>query len=103
MRNFPPLKTPRRRKEWDNIETSESNETPSQPIEWNPKRRQWKMAWDESRTKISEASLSNVGKETVQKTNVREIFRRVGVHSDGGRSQVSIGDDNQVSDKLRGR
>jgi hypothetical protein len=32
MRNFPPLKTPRRRKEWDNIQTGESNKAPRQPI-----------------------------------------------------------------------
>jgi hypothetical protein len=52
MRNFPPLKTPRRRKEWDNIERSESNKAPNQPIGWNPKRRQWKMTTDDSRTQF---------------------------------------------------
>jgi hypothetical protein len=33
---------------------------------------------------------------------VLEIFRVVGVHSDGGRSQERVDDDNQFSDKLQG-
>jgi hypothetical protein len=63
MKNLRPLKTPRRRKEWENIETSESsNKAPSQPIGWNPGRKQWKMTMDNSRTQISEPSQSNVEK-----------------------------------------
>jgi hypothetical protein len=60
MRNFPPLRTPRRRKEWDNTETNESNKAPSQQVGWNPGRRQWKMTTDNSRTEIPERSPSNV-------------------------------------------
>jgi hypothetical protein len=59
MRNLPLLKTPRRRKEWDNIETSESNIAPSQPIGWNPVRRKRKMTMDNSRTQISEPSSNS--------------------------------------------
>jgi hypothetical protein len=105
MKNFPLFKTPRRRKQWENIKTSESsNNAPSQPIGWNPGRRQWKMTTDNSRTQISEPSPSNVEKRNSSKDpdSVREIFRRLGVHSDGGRSQEHIGDDNQFSDKLWG-
>jgi hypothetical protein len=50
MWNFPHLKMPRRRREWDNIEASESNKAPSQPIGWNPGRRQWKMNTNNSMT-----------------------------------------------------
>jgi hypothetical protein len=90
MRNFPSFKTPRNRREWDNIETIESIKTPSQVIGWNPGRNRWKITTDNSRTQISEQSLSNVEKfEQFKKPDsVREIFRRVGVHSDGGRSQL---------------
>jgi hypothetical protein len=56
MRNFPLLKTPRRRRECDNIETSESNKSLNQPSVWNPGRGQWKMTTDNSRTQISETS-----------------------------------------------
>jgi hypothetical protein len=77
-----------------NIEASESHKSPSQPIGWNPGRRQWKMTIDNSKIEISETRAKNV-----EKSNIR----RVGVHSDGGRSQERIGDDNQFSDKLRGR
>jgi hypothetical protein len=38
MRNFPLLKTPRRRREWDDIETSESNKSLNQQSAWNPER-----------------------------------------------------------------
>jgi hypothetical protein len=62
MRNFPPLKTPRRRKEWDNIERSGSNEGPSQPIGWKPGRGQRKRTTGNSRTQISEPSPSTVEK-----------------------------------------
>jgi hypothetical protein len=54
MRNIPPLKMPRKRKEWDNTETSESNKAPSQPTGWNLERRQWKINTDNSRTQVSE-------------------------------------------------
>jgi hypothetical protein len=57
------------------------------------------MTTDNSTTQISEPS--NVAKRTVQKTSVREIFRRAGEHSDGGQSQELTGDDNQLSGKLR--
>jgi hypothetical protein len=43
-------------------------------------------------------------KEQLQTTDsVTAILRRVGVHSDAGRRQERIGDDTQLSDKLRGR
>jgi hypothetical protein len=64
MRNFPPLKMPRRRREWDNIETSESNKSPNQPSAWNPGRIQWKMNTDNSRTQISEPSPNKTEKRT---------------------------------------
>jgi hypothetical protein len=67
MRNFLFLKTPRRRKEWNNIEASESNKFPSQPIGWNPGRRQWKMTMDISKTEISEPSAKNVEERTSSK------------------------------------
>jgi hypothetical protein len=67
LRNFPFLKTQRRRKEWVNIEASESNKSPSQPIGWNPERRQWKMITDNSRTEISEPSANNVEKRNSSK------------------------------------
>jgi hypothetical protein len=70
---------------------------------WIPKRRQWKMTTDNSRTQISEPRPNNVQKGTAQKTSVTEIFRRLGVHSDGERSQERTGEDNQLSDTLRGR
>jgi hypothetical protein len=56
MRNFPPLRTPRRRREWDNIETSESNKSLNQPSVWKSGRGQWKMITDHGRTEISETS-----------------------------------------------
>jgi hypothetical protein len=56
MRNFPLLKTPRRRREWDNIVTSESYKFPSQSIGWNPGRGQWKIITDNNRTPISKPS-----------------------------------------------
>jgi hypothetical protein len=62
MRNFPLLKTPRRQREWDNIETSESSKAPSQLIEWNPGREQWKMITGNSRTQISEPSSNKTEK-----------------------------------------
>jgi hypothetical protein len=62
MRNFPILKTPRRRRVWYNIERSESSKAPSQPIGWNPGRRQWRMTTDTSRTQISEPRPSSVEK-----------------------------------------
>jgi hypothetical protein len=65
--NFPPLKTPRRRKEWDDIETSERNKAPNQPIGWNPGRRQSKMTTDNSRTQISEPSPNNIEKRNSSK------------------------------------
>jgi hypothetical protein len=67
MRNLLPLKMARRRREWDNIEISESNKGPSQPIGWNPGRRHWKMTTDSSRTEISEPSSSNVKKRNSSK------------------------------------
>jgi hypothetical protein len=33
-RNLPLLKTPRRRREWNNVEISESNKAPNQPRVW---------------------------------------------------------------------
>jgi hypothetical protein len=58
---------------------------------------------DSSRTEISEPNPSNVEKKTQFKRpdSVREKFRRDGAHSDGGRSQEHIGDNNQLNDKLR--
>jgi U3 small nucleolar RNA-associated protein 14 len=67
MRKFAPLKTPGRRREGDNIETSESNEAPNQPIGWNPGRRQWKMTTNNSRTQISEPTPSDVEKRNNSK------------------------------------
>jgi hypothetical protein len=67
MRNIPPLKMPRKRKEWDNIETRESNKALSQAIGWNLGRRQCKMTVDSSRTQISEPSPSNVEKRNSSK------------------------------------
>jgi hypothetical protein len=67
MRNFPLLKTPRRRQEWDNNETRESNKAPSQPIGWYPERRQRKMTTDNSRTQISQPSSSKVKKRNSSK------------------------------------
>jgi hypothetical protein len=55
MRNFTPLKTPGKPKEWD--------KAPSQPIGWNPGRRQWKMITDNSRTQISGPNPGNVEKK----------------------------------------
>jgi hypothetical protein len=60
MRNFPRLKTPRRRKKWDHIERSESNKASSQAIGRNPGRRHWKMTTNKSRTQIFEPSPSIV-------------------------------------------
>jgi hypothetical protein len=86
MRKFPPVKMPGGRKEWDNIATSESNKAPNQPMGWNPGKKQWEITTDNSRTQISEPSPSNIEKREQFKRpeSVREIFRRVGVHSDGG-------------------
>jgi U3 small nucleolar RNA-associated protein 14 len=70
MRNFPPLKTPRRRREWDNIETSESNEAPGQTIGWNTGRGQWKMITDNSRIQISEQSPCNIEKRNISKDQI---------------------------------
>jgi hypothetical protein len=67
VRNFPFLKTPRRRKEWDNIEASESHKSPSQPIGWNPGRRQWKKTMDNSKTEISQTSAKNVERRNSSK------------------------------------
>jgi hypothetical protein len=67
MRNFPPLKMPRRRNEWDNIETSESNGAPIQPIGKNPKRRQWEVITDNSRTQISEPRSNKTAKRNSSK------------------------------------
>jgi hypothetical protein len=80
MKNFPTLKTPGSWKEWENIEKSESsNEASSQPIGWNPGRRQWKMTTDNSKTEISEPSPSNVEKrnswkgQTVSEKSLDEL------------------------------
>jgi hypothetical protein len=48
-------------------ETSESNKAPSQPIGWNPARRQWKIITNNSRTQISEPSPRNVEKRNSRK------------------------------------
>ena len=48
LRNFPVLKTPSRRKEWDIFESREYNKVPNQTIGWNQERRQWKMNTDSS-------------------------------------------------------
>jgi hypothetical protein len=62
-------KMPRRQREWDNIEASESNKAPSQPTGWNPGQRQRKMTMDNNiRTQISEASQTIERKGAVQKT-----------------------------------
>jgi hypothetical protein len=62
MRIFHLLKTPRRRREWGNIETSESSKAQSQPIGWNPGRGQWKMITDNSKTQISETDSNKTEK-----------------------------------------
>jgi hypothetical protein len=51
-----------------------------------PGRRQWKMTTDNIRTQISEPGPNNVEKREQfrRPDSGREIFRRVGVHSDGG-------------------
>jgi hypothetical protein len=68
MTNFPPLKTPRRkRREWDNIETSESNKSPNQPSACNPGRLQREMNMDNSRTQISEPSSNKTEKRNNSK------------------------------------
>jgi hypothetical protein len=64
---LPPLKTPRRQREWDNIETNESNKSPNQPSAWNPRRVQWKMNTDNSRTQISEPSSNKTEKRNNSK------------------------------------
>jgi hypothetical protein len=51
----------------DNIETIESSKVLSQPIGWNPGRRQCKMATDNSRTLISEPSPNNIEKKNSSK------------------------------------
>jgi hypothetical protein len=61
-RNFPLLKTPRRRRKWDNIETNESSKAPSQPIQCNRGKGQWKMITNNSSTQISETSLNKAEK-----------------------------------------
>jgi hypothetical protein len=53
--------------EWDNIETSESNKALSQLIGWNPRRGQWKMITDSSRTQISEPSSNKAEKRDSSK------------------------------------
>ena len=58
LRNFPVLKTPSRRKEWDIFESREYNKVPNQTIGWNPERRQWKMNTDNSRTQITDPGLN---------------------------------------------
>jgi hypothetical protein len=81
MRNFPLLKTPRRRRrrEWDNIETSESSKAQSQPIGWNPGRGQWKMITDNSKTQISEPDSKKTEKgnssedQTVLENSLNEL------------------------------
>jgi hypothetical protein len=102
MSNFAPFKMPRRRKEWDNIETSESIKSQASRSDGTGEKAM-KVVMDSSRTEISEPSPSNIEKKTQFKgpDSAREIFRRDGAHSDGGRSQEHIGDDNQLSDKLR--
>jgi hypothetical protein len=67
MRNSHLLKTPRRRREWDNIETSESNKAQRQPIGWNPGRGKWKMIMDNRRTQISEPSSNKTEKGSSSK------------------------------------
>jgi hypothetical protein len=62
MRNFPILKTSIRRREWDNIETSESSKAPSQLIGWNLGRGLWKMITDNSKSQISEPSSNKTEK-----------------------------------------
>jgi hypothetical protein len=67
--------TPRRRREWDNVETSESSKTPSQPIGWNPVRGQWKMITDNSKTQISEPNSNKTEKRNSSKDQtVLEIY-----------------------------
>jgi hypothetical protein len=62
------------------------------------------MTTDKSTTEISEQCPSNVEKMNSSKDQMalREIFRRVGIHSDGGRSQECTDDDNHLSDKFWG-
>jgi hypothetical protein len=67
MRNFPLLKTPRRRREWDYIETSESSKAPSQSIGWNPGRGQRKMITGNSKIQISEPSSNKTEKRNSSK------------------------------------
>jgi hypothetical protein len=67
MKNFPILKMARRRRVWNNTETSESNKALSQPIRWNPGIRQWKMPTDNNRTRISETSPNYVEKRNSSK------------------------------------
>jgi hypothetical protein len=57
----------KKKKGGDNIEASENNKAPSQPIGWNPGRRQWKMTTDKSRAQISEPSPGNVEKRSSSK------------------------------------
>jgi hypothetical protein len=59
------------------------------------------MTADNSRTQISEPSQSNVEKRNSSKYQT-VLEKPLDVHSDGGRSQERTGDDNQLSDKLRG-
>jgi hypothetical protein len=58
---------------WDNIETSESNKAPSQPIRWNPGRWQWKMTTDNSRTQVSYLSPNNVEKKTALEKSLDDL------------------------------
>jgi hypothetical protein len=51
----------------DNIEAVESSKALSQPIGWNPGRRQRKMTTDNSRTLISEPSPNNIEKRNSSK------------------------------------
>jgi hypothetical protein len=79
MRNFPTLKMPRKPRECSNIQTTESNKAPSQPIGWNPGRMHRKTTMDESRTQICEPNPNNERKERVQRPDiVREILNLLG-------------------------
>jgi hypothetical protein len=80
---------------------SESNQVPSQMIGWNPGRRQWKMATDNSRTQISTPSPSNIEKrksskdQTVLEKSLDELeFIQI---EDNSRTYC---DDNQLNEKL---
>jgi hypothetical protein len=74
MRNFSLLKTPRKRREWDNIETSERVKAPSQPIRWSPGRGQRKLIMDNSKTQISEPDSNKTEKRNSSKDWTLEKF-----------------------------